>query len=78
MARSLPSPQLIGSRDRQILDLNVMSDAGVRLVGRLMAMRDGVAMFSGSLKNVCALADLKMGRLLDTIDEWAVELKCKH
>ncbi len=50
-----------------------MSDAGIRLVGRLMAIRDGTAMFSGSLKNICALADLKMGRLLDTIDEWAAD-----
>ena len=29
------------------------------------------AQFSGSLRNKCALADLKLGRLLDTIDEWA-------
>ena len=29
------------------------------------------ALFSGSLRNVCALADLKMNRLLDTFDEWA-------
>ena len=27
--------------------------------------------FSGALPNVCALADLKMGRLLDTLDAWA-------
>jgi putative flavoprotein involved in K+ transport len=70
-ARSLPSPQLVGSRERQILDLNAMLDAGVRLVGRLMNIRDGEAQFSGSLRNVAALADLKMGRLLDAIDEWA-------
>lgn len=70
-ARNLPSPQLLGSRARQMLDLNAMSDSGVRLIGRLMALRDGVAMFSGSLRNVCALADLKLDRLLDTIDEWA-------
>jgi putative flavoprotein involved in K+ transport len=48
-----------------------MLDAGVRLVGRLMNIRDGEAQFSGSLRNVAALADLKMGRLLDAIDEWA-------
>jgi len=70
-ARGLPSPQLVGSRKRQILDLNAMSDAGIRLVGRLMNIRDGEAQFSGSLRNVAALADLKMGRLLDLIDEWA-------
>ena len=29
------------------------------------------ALFSGSLRNKCDLADLKLGRLLDTIDEWA-------
>jgi putative flavoprotein involved in K+ transport len=70
-ARNLPSPQLVGSTERQILDLNAMSEAGIKLVGRLMGFRDGRAQFSGSLKNVCSLADLKMGRLLDTIDEWA-------
>jgi putative flavoprotein involved in K+ transport len=34
-------------------------------------IRDGKAQFSGSLRNQCALSDLKLGRLLDTIDEWA-------
>ena len=72
-ARNLPSPQLVGSRDRQILDLNAMTDAGMNLVGRLMTMQNVIAMFSGALRNVCALADLKMGRLLDTIDEWAAD-----
>jgi putative flavoprotein involved in K+ transport len=43
----------------------------VRLVGRLTGIRDGVAQFSGSLRNVCQLADLKMNRLLAGIDEWA-------
>jgi putative flavoprotein involved in K+ transport len=40
----------------------------VRVVGRLAAIRDGRAQFSGSLGNVCALADLKMNRLLDAAD----------
>jgi putative flavoprotein involved in K+ transport len=31
----------------------------------------GRLQFSGSLANQCALSDLKMGRLLDTIDRWA-------
>jgi len=43
----------------------------VRLVGRLSAVADGKAHFSGSLRNVCALADLKQSRLLEEIDEWA-------
>ncbi len=32
--------------------------------------RDGKAQFSGSLTNYCALADLKMNRLLASIDDW--------
>ena len=44
---------------------------GVELVGRLAAVRDGRALFSGGLRNVFALADLKLERLLDRFDEWA-------
>ena len=69
-ARGLPSPQLIGSSERKLLDLNSLTDSGVRLAGRLMGVNNGVAQFSGSLGNVCALADLKMNRLLDSIDDW--------
>lgn len=70
-ARRLPSMQLVGSSKRATIDLNALSAAGVRLVGRVAGVRDGRVQFSGSLPNVCALADLKLGRLLDTIDEWA-------
>jgi len=72
-ARNVPSIQLAGSPERRTLDLNALTDIGVRLVGRLAGVSDGKAQFSGSLKNVCALADLKMNRLLNTIDEWASE-----
>lgn len=68
--RNLPSPQLAGDNSRPILDLNGLTDAGVRIVGRLVGVRDGVAQFSGSLRNVCALADLKMQRLLTSIDQF--------
>ena len=33
--------------------------------------RDGRAQISGSLRNKCELADLKLGRLLDAIAAWA-------
>jgi len=69
-ARHVPSPQLVGSSDRRTLDLNVLGEQGVRLTGRLAGVRDGRAQFSGSLRNVCKLADLKMDRMLDTIDDW--------
>jgi putative flavoprotein involved in K+ transport len=70
-ARRLPSPQLVGTPERATLDLNALSDMGVELVGRLSAVRDGRALFSGGLRNMFSLADLKMERLLDTFDEWA-------
>ncbi len=70
-ARRLPSPQLVGTPQRTTLDLNALSTAGVELVGRFAAIRDGRALFSGGLNNQFALADLKMNRLLDTFDEWA-------
>ena len=70
-ARGLPSPQLIGTPEHATLDLNVLRAAGVEIVGRLAAIRDGRALFSGGLRNQLALADLKMQRLLDTFDDWA-------
>jgi putative flavoprotein involved in K+ transport len=70
-ARRLPSPQLVGTPERTTLDLNSLAASGVELVGRLSAIRDGRALFSGGLRNQFALADLKMERLLDTFDEWA-------
>jgi len=70
-ARRLPSPQLVGTPERATLDLNALASMGVELVGRWAAVRDGRALFSGGLRNVFSLADLKMERLLDTFDEWA-------
>jgi putative flavoprotein involved in K+ transport len=69
-ARKGASPQLIGTPERRTLDLNRLAGMGVELRGRLGTIRDGVAMFSGGLRNHCALADQKLGRLLDEIDEW--------
>ncbi|HEY1005312.1 MAG TPA: NAD(P)-binding domain-containing protein [Streptosporangiaceae bacterium] len=70
-ARRLPSPQLVGTPERTTLDLNALASMGVELVGRWVAVRDGRALFSGGLRNVFSLADLKMRRLLETFDEWA-------
>jgi putative flavoprotein involved in K+ transport len=68
-ARRLPSPQLVGSAVP--VDLDALVAEGVRLVGRLASVDDRGAHFSGSLRNVCALADLKMARFLDRADAWA-------
>lgn len=64
-ARRLPSPQLVAGRT---LDLTTLQREGVELVGRWASVRDGEALFSGGLRNVVALADLKLGRLLAGFD----------
>jgi putative flavoprotein involved in K+ transport len=69
-ARRLPSLQLVGTPERVTVDLNSLREAGVELVGRLVGLSDGKAEFSGAFANHCALADLKMNRLLASIDDW--------
>lgn len=69
-ARRLPSPQLTGTPEHETIDLNSLRGLGVEVVGRLAGVRDGKAQFSGSLANHCVLADLKMNRLLASIDAW--------
>jgi putative flavoprotein involved in K+ transport len=73
-ARRVPSLQLVGTPDRSTLDLNTLTGMGVKIVGRLAGITEtGKAQFAGSLRNMCALSDLKMSRLLDHIDAWARE-----
>ena len=71
--RGVPSLQLAGSDDRHTVDLNSLTVIGVKLLGRLAGINDGKAQFSGALRNLCEMSDLKMNRLLDTIDEWVTE-----
>jgi putative flavoprotein involved in K+ transport len=70
-ARRVPSPQLAGTPG-VTLDLNRLQQEGVEVVGRLVGIRDDQAQFSGSLRNTCDLADLKLNRLLTTIDQWVL------
>jgi putative flavoprotein involved in K+ transport len=70
-ARRLPSPQLVGTPERVTLDINALTAMDVEMVGRWAAVRDGRALFSGGLRSLFSLADLKMDRLLDGFDEWA-------
>src|SRR5690606_25667776 len=53
-ARNLASFQLVGG-DRTV-DFNALQRQGIRLVGKLSGVRDGKAQFSGSLRNLAALA----------------------
>lgn len=68
--RGLPSFQLVGSPEHETLDLDALQAMGVELVGRLAGVAGRTLQFSGALANRCALADLKMSRLLDGIDVW--------
>jgi len=77
-ARHLPSPQLTGTSQAVMTDLNKLAAQGVRIVGRLGRITGGVAQFSGSLANTCALADLKMNRFLNRADEWATASGLDH
>lgn len=70
-ARRLPSLQLIGSPEQRDLDLNSVSTRGVTIAGRLVGRSGDKAQFSGSFANMCASADLKQGRLLDRLDDYA-------
>ena len=72
-ARRLPSLQLIGTPEKRTLDLKALHGVGVELVGRFAGVSGSTAQFSGSFTNFCAAADLKLGRLLDTIDDFAAE-----
>ncbi len=70
-ARRLPSLQLVGSPERRNLDLNTLHAAGVQLVGRFAGVNGTTGQFSGSFANLCTGADLKLGRLLRSMDEYA-------
>jgi len=72
-ARKVPSFQLIGSAEHEIIDLNALRDIGIRQIGRFVGMQNGKGLFAGSLHNLCDLADLKMNRLLDAIDAWITD-----
>jgi len=70
-ARRIPSPQLVGTPSRATLDLNALTDRGVNIVGRVVGVNAGKVQFSGTLRNECAMADLKQGRMLDAFDALA-------
>lgn len=71
-ARRVPSLQLVGSPEGRDIGLNELARNGVDVTGRLVGVSGSTAQFSGSFANSCASADLKQGRLLEAIDEFAI------
>lgn len=79
-ARREPSLQLVGRTAGRIgadsvesdVDLAALQRRGVRLVGRLRSLEDGLADFDPALAAVIADADRRMHRLLDSVDRYVV------
>jgi putative flavoprotein involved in K+ transport len=72
-ARRQPSLQLVGTPDHRSLDLGVLQEEGVRLVGHAEAA-DGLRVrFSDDLQRTIAAADGKLARVLNRIDAFIDE-----
>jgi len=67
-SRRQPSLQLIGSEAGGALDLQVLQERGVRIVGRVTGASGHRAYFSDDLADAIGQADRKMHGMLDRID----------
>jgi putative flavoprotein involved in K+ transport len=70
-ARWQPSMQLVGRPERDNLDLLVLRDMGVRLVGRVATANGCVLQLNNSLAEAIAGSHARMERLLQRIDLFA-------
>jgi putative flavoprotein involved in K+ transport len=70
-ARWLPSMQLVGRPEQTNLDLCVLRDIGVRLVGRTARIADGVLQLNQNLAEAVAGSHGRLERLLKRIDVFA-------
>ena len=70
-ARWQPSMQLVGRPERSNLDLRVLRDLGVRLVGRAAGIDNGVLQLNNNLTEAVAGSHARMERLLKRIDIFA-------
>jgi len=71
VARSQPSMQLVGRPDRRNLDLGVLHDIGVRLIGRVAGIEDRIAYVNNNLAEAVAGSHARMERVLRRIDIFA-------
>ena len=69
-SREQPSMQLVGSSDHQTLDLRVLQDEGVRLVGRAEGGAGPRMVFADDLVESLAGADMKLAGLRLRIDRF--------
>jgi len=69
-SRHQPSLQLVGRPDHASLDLGVLHDRGVRLVGRVSAIDGHRVRLADDLVATTAAADVKMAEILGRIDQF--------
>jgi len=71
ISRSQPSLQLVGRPDRATLDLPVLQERGVRLVGRVVEAEGSRVCCADDLVAHTAAADARLARLVQRIDVFA-------
>lgn len=72
-SRNQPSMQLTGSSDHRTLDLRVLHEQGVRLVGKTLGVRESRMFFDDDLVESIAAAELKLAGLRTRIDRFIDE-----
>jgi putative flavoprotein involved in K+ transport len=66
-----PSLQLVGSTTGRAVDLNALTERGIRLTGRVSGVRRGSFTTADDLSTTTSAADLRLDRLLERIDRYA-------
>jgi putative flavoprotein involved in K+ transport len=69
-SRRQPSLQLVGKPDHSSLDVGMLHDRGVRLVGRVLDINGRRVSLADDLVATTAAADIKMTEILDRIDRF--------
>jgi putative flavoprotein involved in K+ transport len=69
-SRDEPSLQLIGDDGHHSLDLGVLQEEGVRIVGRMVGVDQRQVSFADDLAASIDHAETKMHRLLDRVDQF--------
>jgi putative flavoprotein involved in K+ transport len=69
-SREEPSLQLIGDEGHRSLDLGVLQEQGVRIVGRVLDVRRGQLSLANDLAESIGHAEAKMHHLLDRVDRF--------
>jgi putative flavoprotein involved in K+ transport len=69
--RPEPSLQIVGRADGRLVDLPALFDRGVQITGRVGGINHRTVSFADDLRLTTTAADVRLGRLLDRIDQYA-------